>query len=147
MSIYDAVKQRGGEGVMLRTPDGLYQAGVRSKDIVKWKVWKDCSARVVDCHQLACPVQYADEVKIVDGKERGFKNSCGSVTVEILPDQPLPAGAVQNCMFTGNQSLELRRKFWVERDSMVGKVVDFEYLKGGNVGRMARIYRVREDLL
>jgi hypothetical protein len=63
-----------------------------------------------------------------------------------LPDQPLPEGEEQNCMFTGDQSIELRDRFWAEREEMLGKVVDFVYLAGTKMGRMARIYRVREDL-
>jgi hypothetical protein len=139
---YDKVKAKGGEGVMMRTPDGKYQSNIRSKDIVKRKIWHDCSARIVAIHQQACPLKQADE--IIDGK--GFKFRAGSVTVEILPDQPLPAGAQQNALFTPS-AFHLRDLFWAERETLIGKVVDFEFLPGGNVGRMGRIFRLREDIV
>ena len=97
---YQRIKEAGGEGVMMRTPYGKYQPNTRSKDIVKRKVWNDCSAKIVAIHQQACPVKQADEVREVDGIKQGFKHRAGSVTVEILPDQPLPAGTQQNTMFT-----------------------------------------------
>jgi hypothetical protein len=134
-----------GEGVMMRTPYGKYEPNTRSKDIVKRKIWHDCSARIVAIHQLACPLKYAEEVREIDGKQQGFKKRAGSVTVEILPDQPLPAGAQQNAMFTPS-AFHLRDQFWTERETLIGKVVDFEFLPGGNVGRMGRIFRLREDI-
>jgi DNA ligase-1 len=139
---YQRIKAKGGEGVMMRVPDGKYQTNIRSKDIVKRKIWHDCSARIVAIHQQACPLKQADEV--IDGK--GFKFRAGSVTVEILPDQPLPAGAQQNAMFTP-AGYYLRDLFWAERDTIIGKVVDMEFLPGGNVGRMGRIFRLRDDIV
>jgi hypothetical protein len=139
---YDQIKAKGGEGVMMRIPDGKYQTNIRSKDIVKRKIWNDCSARIIAIHQLACPLKYADE--IIDGK--GFKFRAGSVTVEILPDQPLPAGERQNCMFASG-AVALRDQFWTERDTLIGKIVDYEFLPGGNVGRMGKIFRLREDIV
>ena len=61
-------------------------------------------SQIVSIAQQACPVKYADEV--IDGK--GYKNVCGSVTLEILPDQPLQAYALQKAKFTDSQSLVLR---------------------------------------
>jgi hypothetical protein len=142
---YARVKADDGEGVMMRTPYGKYEPNTRSKDIVKRKIWHDCSARIVAIHQLACPLKYAEEVREVDGVKQGFKKRAGSVTVEILPDQPLPAGAQQNAMFTPS-AFHLRDQFWTERETLIGKVVDFEFLPGGNVGRMGRIFRLREDI-
>jgi len=132
--------------MMMRTPSGKYEPNTRSKDIVKRKIWHDCSARIVAIHQQACPVKQADEVREIDGVQHGFKLRAGSVTVEILPDQPLPAGAQQNAMFTP-AAFHLRDLFWTERETMIGKIVDFEYLPGGNVGRMGRIFRLREDIV
>ena len=146
-AFYAKIKAKGGEGIILRTFDGKYNPNTRSRDILKRKVWWDCSARVIDIKQQACPLKYAEEVKIEDGKEQGYKLTTGSVTVQILADQPLPAGTIQNATFTGAQSIELRKQFWMEREQMIGKIVDFEYLPGGSVaGRMARIFRIREDL-
>ena len=141
-AFYNEVKEHCGEGIMLRTIDGLYEPGMRSKGIAKWKVWHTAEAKVVAVARQACPVKYADEV--IDGK--GYRNVCGSVMVEILPDQPLAAYALQKATFTGSQSIALRRKFWQERESMVGKIVEIEYLPGGNSGRQARFFRVREDM-
>jgi ATP-dependent DNA ligase len=64
---YAKVKTQDGEGVMMRTPYGKYEPNTRSKDIVKRKIWHDCSARIVAIHQLACPLKYAEEVREVDG--------------------------------------------------------------------------------
>jgi ATP-dependent DNA ligase len=101
---YQRIKETGGEGVMMRTPYGKYEPNRRSKDIVKRKVWSDCSARIVAIHQQACPIKQADEVKKIDGVPHGFKHRAGSVTVEVLPDQPLPAGTQQNAMFSAPRS-------------------------------------------
>jgi ATP-dependent DNA ligase len=143
---YERIKEAGGEGVMMRTPYGKYEPNKRSKDIVKRKVWSDCSARIVAIHQQACPVKQADEVREVDGVQQGFKKRAGSVTVEILPDQPLPAGTQQNTMFTPS-AFHLRDLFWTERETLIGKVVDFEFLSGATKGRMGRIFRLREDIV
>jgi hypothetical protein len=143
---YQRIKEAGGEGVMMRVLYGKYQPNTRSKDIVKRKVWQDCSAKIVAIHQLACPLKYADEVREVDGVKQGFKFRAGSVTVEILPDQPLPAGAQQNAMFTP-AAFHLRDLFWTERETLIGKVVDFEFLAGATKGRMGRIFRLREDII
>jgi len=97
-------------------------------------------------HQLACPLKYADEVREIDGKQQGFKNRAGSVTVQVLPDQPLPAGTQQNAMFTP-AAFHLRDLFWTERETLIGKVVDFEYLSGATKGRMGRMFRLREDIV
>ena len=113
---------------------------------MKRKVWSDCSARIVAIHQLACPLKYADEVREVDGVKQGFKNRAGSVTVQVLPDQPLPAGTQQNAMFTP-AAFHLHDLFWTERETLIGKVVDFEYLSGATKGRMGRIFRLREDIV
>ena len=109
-------------------------------------MWSDCSARIVAIHQLACPLKYADEVREVDGKKQGFKRRAGSVTVQILPDQPLPAGTQQNAMFTP-AAFHLRDLFWTERETLIGKIVDFEFLVGATKGRMGRIFRLREDIV
>jgi len=145
-AFYNKVKANGGEGVMMRSPTGTYNPNTRSKEIVKRKVWSDCSAKIVAIHQLACPLKYADEVKEIDGKKQGFKNRAGSVTVQILPDQPLPAGTQQNTMFTP-AAFHLRDLFWTERETLIGKIVDFEYLSGATKGRMGRIFRLREDIV
>ena len=78
--------------------------------------------------------------------QQGFKKRAGSVTVEILPDQPLPAGVQQNALFTPC-AFHLRDLFWTERESLIGKVVDFEFLSGATKGRMGRIFRLREDIV
>jgi hypothetical protein len=143
---YQRIKAKGGEGVMQRTPTGTYNPNTRSKDIVKRKIWHDCSARIVAIHQLACPMKYAEDVREVDGVRQGFKRRAGSVTVQILPDQPLPAGVQQNCMFASG-AVALRDQFWLERDTLIGKVVDYEFLPGGTKGRMGRIFRLREDII
>ena len=82
----------------------------------------------------------------IDGVKHGFKHRAGSVTVEILPDQPLPAGAQQNAMFTP-AAFHLRDLFWTEREALIGKIVDFEFLAGATKGRMGRIFRLREDIV
>ena len=106
----------------------------------------DCSAKIVAIHQLACPLKYADEVREIDGKQQGFKRRAGSVTVEILPDQPLPSGVQQNTTFTP-AAFHLRDLFWTERETLIGKIVDFEFLSGATKGRMGRIFRLREDIV
>jgi len=37
--------------------------------------------------------------------------------------------------------------FWTERETLIGKVVDFEFLSGATKGRMGRIFRLREDIV
>ena len=143
---YAEIKEKGGEGVMMRTPYGKYEPNRRSKDIVKRKVWRDCSAKIVAIHQQACPIKQADEVKVIDGVQHGFRLRAGSVTIEILPDQPLPAGVQQNTTFTP-AAFHLRDQFWTERETLIGKIVDFEYLAGATKGRMGRIFRLREDIV
>lgn len=141
---YRQIKGQNGEGVMLRSPSSPYQF-TRSKSIVKYKVWLTCEAEVVSVHQQGCPVKYAEEVRIENGKQCGYKKTAGSVTVRILPDQPLESGAYQNCTFTGDDGIRLRKEIWDNRDKVVGRIVEFQYLKGGNIGRMARIFRFRPD--
>jgi len=34
-----------------------------------------------------------------------------------------------------------------EREALIGKVIDMEYLPGGTKGRMGRIFRLREDIV
>jgi len=68
------------------------------------------------------------------------------LTVQVLPDQPLPAGTQQNAMFTP-AAFHLRDLFWIEREALIGKIVDFEYLSGATKGRMGRIFRLREDIV
>jgi len=143
---YAEIKEKGGEGVMMRTPYGKYEPNRRSKDIVKRKVWRDCSAKIVAIHQQACPIKQADVVKVIDGVQHGFRLRAGSVTIEILPDQPLPAGVQQNTTFTP-AAFHLRDLFWTERETLIGKIVDFEYLAGATKGRMGRIFRLREDIV
>ena len=143
---YAQIKASNGEGVMMRVSYGMYNPNTRSKDIVKRKIWHDCSAKIVAIHQLASPLKYADEVREIDGVKHGFKHRAGSVTVEILPDQPLPAGTQQNAMFTP-AAFHLRDLFWAERETMIGKIVDMEYLAGATKGRMGRIFRLREDII
>ena len=75
-----------------------------------------------------------------------MKTKVGSVTVQVLPDQPLPAGTQQNTMFTP-AAFHLRDLFWTERETLIGKVVDFEFLAGATKGRMGRIFRLREDIV
>ena len=58
----------------------------------------------------------------------------------------LPAGAQQNTMFTP-AAFHLRDLFWSERDALIGKIVDFEFLAGATKGRMGRIFRLREDIV
>ena len=82
----------------------------------------------------------------VDGVKQGFKRRAGSVTVQVLPDQPLPAGTQQNTMFTP-AAFHLRDLFWTERKTLIGKIVDFEFLAGATKGRMGRIFRLREDIV
>ena len=145
-SYYAGIKAKGGEGVMMRVPYGKYQTNTRSKDIVKRKVWSDCSAKIIAIHQQACPVKQADEIREIDGIQHGVKHRAGSVTVQVLPDQQLPAGTWQNAMFTP-AAFHLRDLFWTERETLIGKVVDFEYLSGATKGRMGRIFRLREDIV
>ena len=83
---------------------------------------------------------------MIDGVQHGFRKRAGSVTVEVLPDQPLPSGVQQNATFTP-AAFHLRDLFWTERDTLIGKVVDFEFLAGTMKGRMGRIFRLREDIV
>ncbi len=145
--LFDEVTSRNGEGVMIRDPEAPYRFD-RSKAIVKLKHWLSAEATVVAIHQQACPVKYAEEIKEENGKQQGYKLTAGSVTVKILPGQPLPADALQNATFCGCEgvdSVALRKHFWESREQLIGKTVEFQYLKGGQVGRMARIMRLRPD--
>ena len=49
-------------------------------------------------------------------------------------------------MFTP-AAFHLRDLFWTERETLIGKVVDFEYLAGATKGRMGRIFRLRDDIV
>ena len=49
-------------------------------------------------------------------------------------------------MFTP-AAFHLRDLFWTERETLIGQVVDFEYLAGAAKGRMGRIFRLREDIV
>jgi len=49
-------------------------------------------------------------------------------------------------MFTP-AAFHLRDLFWTERETLIGKVVDFEFLAGATKGRMGRIFRLRDDLV
>ena len=42
---------------------------------------------------------------------------------------------------------QIRNKRWTERETLIGKVVDFEYLSGATKGRMGRIFRLCDDLV
>ena len=66
--------------------------------------------------------------------------------MEVLPDQPLPVGTQQNAMFAP-AAFHIRDLFWTERETLIGKVVDFEYLARATKGRMGRIFRLREDIV
>ena len=44
-------------------------------------------------------------------------------------------------------AFHLRDLLWTERETLIGKVVDFEYLAGATKGRMGRIFRLRDDLV
>ena len=44
-------------------------------------------------------------------------------------------------------AFHLRDLFWTERETLIGKVVDFEFLAGATKGRMGRIFRLREDIV
>jgi hypothetical protein len=44
-------------------------------------------------------------------------------------------------------AFHLRDLFWTERETLIGKIVDFEYLAGTMKGRMGRIFRLREDIV
>ena len=140
--LFDEVAARNGEGLMLRSRNGGY-CHYRSKDILKYKRWLTAEARILKVHQQACPLKYAEEVKVIDGKECGFKKTTGSVTVKILPNQSI--SGVQNVGFVGG-SVELRKNMWRNRANMPGRIVEFSYLSGAGVGRMGRIMRLRTDL-
>jgi len=58
----------------------------------------------------------------------------------------LPAGVQQNALFTP-AAFHLRDLFWTERETIIGKIVDFEFLSGATKGRMGRIFRLREDIV
>ena len=139
-ALFDAVKEQEGEGIMLRSPDAPYIHD-RSDKLVKLKNWDSCEGVVTAVHRQKCPIKDADEV--IDGV--GYKNCAGSVTVQILPDQPLPP-VEQNCAFIkGDDGKQLRKEFWENADDIIGKVVEFQYLRGGTKGRMARVFRMRPD--
>ena len=142
-ALFDRITLAGGEGIMIRAPEAPYEYK-RTTVICKLKHWLTCEAKILEVHQQACPIQYADEIRQVKGKDTGFKFTAGSVTVEILPDQPLTAGKKQNTTFCEG-SVELRKYFWVNREALIGKTVEFAYLKGASKGRMGRITRLRPD--
>jgi len=50
-----AAQERGDEGVMLRSPDGIYKHGratIKQAIIFKYKFWKDFDAKIISVHEM-----------------------------------------------------------------------------------------------
>jgi len=117
MSELDAIVAKGGEGLMLKRIDSLYQAG-RSDDLLKVKRYQDAEARVVG-HTAG------------EGKYAGM---LGALEVELADGRALRIGTG----FTDQQ----RR-----RPPAVGSTITFRYrgLTSTGLPRFASFLRIRND--
>lgn len=109
----------GGEGIMLKHLNGLYEGGKYSKYMLKWKKHKD-----MDCFITG----------FVPG-ENEFSGLVGSLLVSIIHDEKaIEVGAVQP------GSLDFRRSISLGdgslRDDMYGKVLEVTYLCKTKNGRL-----------
>ena len=67
--------KEGYEGIMLRTPKSLYQQQYRSKDLLKYKIFKDAEYEVVGHHEGTGGTAVFD-CKTKDGKTFGVTMKC-----------------------------------------------------------------------
>jgi DNA ligase 1 len=114
----DRIEALGGEGLMLRQPGSLYEAG-RSHTLLKVKRFQDAEARVIE-HLSG------------DGRHKG---RLGALLVEL-------AGGIQFAVGTGFTDVQR------ENPPAIGSVITFRFqeLTDGGVPRFPSFVRVRTEL-
>lgn len=138
------------EGVMLRSLDGIYKFGratPKERSLTKIKVWEDGEAEIVAVHE---EMENTNEAKKNElGKTarsthkagKVGKNNLGGYTLKTrrrTPGSPYwelygtGQEVIFNCGASANMTEGGRRELWAVKDTLLGKVVTFEYqLKGG----------------
>jgi len=146
--------EEGGEGLMVRNPQGRYKHGratFRENNIFKLKVFSTMEAEIVDVLPLNImatdAVRECDEFgrpKPVNKKgEREDIDALGSLVVGLEDGSRLQIGSGFD--FRGGD--KDRSKLWQQRSTLVGKKVEFKYSKVGikDLPRFPVFLRLREE--
>lgn len=138
-----ACVDQGYEGIMLRSPDGIYKHGratPKSRILTKIKRWEDGEGIIVDVHE---EMHNANEAVVTPtGKtERSShqenkvgKDTLGGYTVMTNRDSTWLFGLEHEsgqvmfyCGASGNMTAEQRKALWANRGDLLGKKITFKY--------------------
>jgi DNA ligase-1 len=149
---------KGFEGSMLRSPNGMYKHGrstAKERDLRKFKPFEDIDAVIVEFQQKARLTEEAKE-RITDkdafgrskrGHRKGdreFVEEVGSTWIEYVEN-----GETKRCKAGYTRNSPVRTMItWENKDEFIGKHVDVEFQGTGikDLLRLPRIKRLRPDL-
>jgi ATP-dependent DNA ligase len=118
-------RERGFEGAMVRLHDGLYECGHRSASLLKVKEHMDAEFEVTGC-------------------EEGVGKDVGTATFVCVTED----GKEFRARMRG--PIDERRRFWVERDRYVGRMLTVSFMRWTTEGKpqepVGEVFREARDL-
>lgn len=127
--------QKGYEGVMLRSPDGLYKFGrstLKQGWLLKLKRFKDAEATVIGFVEK---MHNANEAKLDElGHTKRSSHKENLIPAGTLGTLVVKAGDYEFGIGTGFDD-EQRKTIWENRDQYLGKLVTFKYQEVGMLER------------
>ena len=147
---------QGYEGVMLRSYDGQYKHGratLRNNSLLKLKRFLDNEAVIIGCEELMIN-DNPPTINELGRQERSSHkanmrpgNTLGKLIVKGLPNSSHYAD-VEFSIGSGFTD-ELRRLFWSQADSLIGKIITYKHFPIGvkDKPRHPVFLRIREDLI
>lgn len=130
----------GYEGIMLRSPDKLYEFK-RSDSLIKLKKDKSDNSQEEKSDCLVVDAVFKDDFPVIVDGELIYKRYITKLWVE-QKDETL-------CKVGSGYSLKFREAYTDSPESIIGKVIEVEHQGYGRQGRMRfpRFKRIREDLV
>jgi len=126
------VLARGFEGVMIRKPDGKYKFGrstVKEGLLLKMKKFKDAEATIISMSQLLKNTNA--KTKDNFGHSKRSSHIDGKVSTDTMGSIEVEYDEVVFSIGTGFDA-ELRKYFWDNQESLIGKIVKFKYFEMGS---------------
>lgn len=130
-------EMEGHEGIMLRDPDSLYKFGratPNTQELVKVKSFEDAEAVVVGYEEEMHNANEATVSELGKTKRSSHKaNLHGKGTLGALVCRTMKVGSKDFIEFSigSGFSQDERKRYWVDRHQLHGRIVKYRYFAGG----------------
>lgn len=153
MKLEEAYLSQGYEGLILRSPEVGYKFGrstLKEFGLVKFKRFVDDEATIVACHELMTNNNTPEEDEL--GHAKRSTKKAGLSGADTLGSFEVRSKKWSKTFSVGSGlTEEQRNQFWIEKESLIGKLIKFKYFGQSGMKDVPRFptfigFRHEEDL-